>query len=87
MDAAVSLLAGAKRPLMLCGRGARSDHAWHARIRLAERLGALVMTDLKSGAQFPTDHSAHIVPPFNALSTLAREIVRDFKRGRIATRK
>ncbi len=77
VDEAASLFAGAKRPLMLCGRGARSDHAWQARIRLAERLGALVMSDLKTGAQFPTDHPAHIVPPFNALSTLAREIVRE----------
>jgi len=59
----------------LCGRGARSDSAWQARIRLAERLGALVMSDLKTGAQFPTDHPAHIVPPFNALSKTAREIV------------
>ena len=77
VDEAASLLAGAKRPLMLCGRGARSDQAWQARLKLAERLGALVMSDLKTGAMFPTDHPAHIVPPFNALSTLAREIVRE----------
>ncbi len=60
---------------MLCGRGARNDQAWQARIRLAERIGAVVMSDLKTGAQFPTDHPAHIVPPFNALSKTAREIV------------
>ena len=77
VDEAASLLAHAKRPLMLCGRGARTDTAWQARIRLAERLGALVMSDLKTGAQFPTDHPAHIVPPFNALSKTAREIVCD----------
>jgi thiamine pyrophosphate-dependent acetolactate synthase large subunit-like protein len=75
VDEAASLLASAKRPLILFGRGARSDHAWAARVRLAERLGALVMTDLKTGAMFPTDHPAHIVPPFNALSKTAREIV------------
>jgi len=75
LDEAASLLASAKRPLMLCGRGARSDPAWQARLRLAERTGALVMTDLKTGAMFPTDHPAHIVPPFNALSKTAREIV------------
>ena len=33
------------------------------------------MSDLKTGAQFPTDHPAHIVAPFNALSKTAREIV------------
>ena len=75
VDEAASLLANAKRPLMLCGRGARTDAAWQARIRLAERIGALVMSDLKTGAQFPTDHPAYIVPPFNALSKTAREIV------------
>jgi thiamine pyrophosphate-dependent acetolactate synthase large subunit-like protein len=77
VDEAASLLASAKRPLILCGRGARSDTAWQARVRLAERIGALVMSDLKTGAQFPTDHPAHIVPPFNALSKTAREIVCD----------
>jgi thiamine pyrophosphate-dependent acetolactate synthase large subunit-like protein len=75
VDEATSLLASAKRPLMLCGRGARNDHAWQARIRLAERIGACVMSDLKTGAQFPTDHPAHVVAPFNALSKTAREIV------------
>jgi thiamine pyrophosphate-dependent acetolactate synthase large subunit-like protein len=75
VDEAAALLLSAKRPLMLCGRGARTDRAWGARVRLAERIGAVVMSDLKTGAQFPTDHEAHIVPPFNALSKTAREIV------------
>jgi len=75
IDQAVALLARAERPLILFGRGARNDKVWNARIRLAERLGACVMSDLKSGAMFPTDHAAHIVPPFNALSKSAREIV------------
>ena len=73
VEKAVSLLSAAKRPVILAGRGARSDAAWNARIALAERLGAVVMSDLKSGAMFPTDHPAHIVAPFNALSKRARE--------------
>jgi thiamine pyrophosphate-dependent acetolactate synthase large subunit-like protein len=73
LDDAVRLLDGAKRPVILAGRGSRTDAAWALRIRLAERLGACVMSDLKSGAMFPTDHPAHIVPPFNALPKLARE--------------
>jgi thiamine pyrophosphate-dependent acetolactate synthase large subunit-like protein len=73
LDQTVALLGRAERPVILAGRGARSDAAWQARIRLAERLGACVMSDLKSGAMFPTDHPAHIVPPFNALPKLARE--------------
>jgi len=76
VDEAASLLSSAKRPLMLCGRGTHTDDtAWQARIRLAERIGAVVMSDLKTGAQFPTDHPAHVVAPFNALSKTAREIV------------
>ena len=73
LEKAVALLDGAKRPVILAGRGARSDAAWASRIRLAERLGACVMSDLKSGAMFPTDHPAHVVAPFNALPKLARE--------------
>jgi len=75
IDRAVALIERAERPLILFGRGGRSDKAWETRVRLAERLGACVMTDLKSGAMFPTDHPAHIVPPFNALGKTAREIV------------
>jgi thiamine pyrophosphate-dependent acetolactate synthase large subunit-like protein len=33
------------------------------------------MTDLKTGAMFPTDHPAHIVAPFNALGGPARQIL------------
>jgi thiamine pyrophosphate-dependent acetolactate synthase large subunit-like protein len=70
---AVALLTRAERPVILAGRGARTEPAWNSRVRLAERLGAVVMSDLKSGAMFPTDHPAHAVPPFNALPKLARE--------------
>jgi thiamine pyrophosphate-dependent acetolactate synthase large subunit-like protein len=75
IEQAGDLLSKAERPLMLIGRGARTPEAWEARIRLAERLGACVMTDLKTGAMFPTDHPAHVVPPFNVLGVPAREIV------------
>ena len=75
MDAAAAILSGAQRPVILAGRGSRSDAAWAARIALAERLGAVVMSDLKSGAMFPTDHPAHVVAPFNALPKPAREIL------------
>lgn len=71
---AVALLTRAARPVILAGRGARTEAAWNARIALAETLGAVVMSDLKTGAMFPTDHPAHVVPPFNALPKPAREI-------------
>ena len=75
LDSAAAILWRAERPVILAGRGARTQTAWDARIALAERLGAIVMSDLKSGAKFPTDHPAHIVPPFNALPKSAREIL------------
>jgi thiamine pyrophosphate-dependent acetolactate synthase large subunit-like protein len=75
VDQAVALLSKAVKPVMLVGRGARTDAAWQARIKLAERLGAGVMTDLKSGAMFPTDHPAHAVAPFNVLGKGARELL------------
>ena len=65
IEAAAALLKRAQRPLILVGRGTRSMEAWRQRVDLAERLGACVMTDLKTGAMFPTDHSAHVVQPFN----------------------
>ena len=40
----------AKRPVILAGRGSRSEEAWNARVALAEALGARVVTDLKVGA-------------------------------------
>jgi thiamine pyrophosphate-dependent acetolactate synthase large subunit-like protein len=75
IDKAVTLLKRAERPVILAGRGARNDAAWNARTQLAESLGAVVMSDLKSGAMFPTDHPAHAVPPFNALPKAARAIL------------
>jgi thiamine pyrophosphate-dependent acetolactate synthase large subunit-like protein len=75
VEQAATILSRAERPLLLIGRGERSDAAWQARIKLAERLGACVMTDLKTGAAFPTDHPAHVVAPFNVLPRPAREIV------------
>jgi thiamine pyrophosphate-dependent acetolactate synthase large subunit-like protein len=59
--AAAAMLDKAQRPVLLAGRGRRTPEAWAARIELAERLGACVMTDLKSGSAFPTDHPAHVV--------------------------
>jgi len=60
---AVSLLKAAARPLILMGRVSRSDAAWTTRIALAEALAARVITDLKLGASFPTDHPLHAGVP------------------------
>ncbi len=59
---AAHALRGAKRPLILMGRVLRGEAAWAARVRLAERLGAAVLTDLKAAAAFPTAHPLHAAP-------------------------
>jgi thiamine pyrophosphate-dependent acetolactate synthase large subunit-like protein len=63
ITAAADLLRRAKRPVILTGRVSRSLDAWNARVALAEHLGAQVVTDLKVGAAFPTDHPLHAGAP------------------------
>jgi len=75
VDRTVELLSRAERPVIMFGRGSRKPEYWQPRIRLAERLGACVLTDLKQGAMFPTDHPAHFTPPFNVLGKDARELL------------
>ena len=75
IEKAKALIAKAQRPILLIGRSRGGAEAWAARVELAERLGAVVLTDLKTNALFPTDHSAHVVQPFNQVSTPARELL------------
>lgn len=60
---AAALLKAAKHPVMLIGRTSRGLDAWGARVALAEALGCRVITDLKIGASFPTDHPLHLGAP------------------------
>jgi thiamine pyrophosphate-dependent acetolactate synthase large subunit-like protein/nitrite reductase/ring-hydroxylating ferredoxin subunit len=54
LERAVSLLTGAKRPVLIAGYGARD--AMPRVIALAERLGAPVITTFKAKGQIPDDH-------------------------------
>jgi thiamine pyrophosphate-dependent acetolactate synthase large subunit-like protein len=63
IDETLSLLKQAKRPLFLMGRVGRCEDAWAKRVALAETFGAQVVTDLKVGAAFPTDHPLHVASP------------------------
>jgi len=63
VNRAAAALADAKRPVVLAGRGSRRSDAWERRVALAERIGARVITDLKLGAVFPTDHRLHAGAP------------------------
>jgi thiamine pyrophosphate-dependent acetolactate synthase large subunit-like protein len=60
---AAAQLKSAQRPVILIGRISRSPEGWKARVALAEALGARVITDLKVGASFPTDHPLHLGAP------------------------
>jgi thiamine pyrophosphate-dependent acetolactate synthase large subunit-like protein len=77
IEKAVALLRNAKRPLILAGRQSRDVEVWNARVTLAERLAARVVTDMKVGAAFPTDHPLHAgAPGFIAPTPDALEAVR-----------
>jgi len=77
VEAAAKLLAGAKHPVILAGRVSRSESAWKQRVALAEKLHARVLTDIKVGAAFPTDHPLHAAPPATFLSPDAAKLLRD----------
>ncbi len=74
---AAALLSGAAAPVILIGRGHRTTESWRARVALAEKLGARVITDLKVGASFPTGHPLHIGPPGTFLSEGATRAARE----------
>ena len=61
MDIA-ALASKATHPLILLGRVSRSPEDWAARVALAERLGAVVLTDMKVAGAFPTEHPLHGAP-------------------------
>ena len=71
------MLAAATRPLILMGRVSRERAHWDRRVALAEALGATVLTDLKTGATFPTAHALHPYPPGLYVSPEAGHLVRD----------
>jgi thiamine pyrophosphate-dependent acetolactate synthase large subunit-like protein len=74
---AAALLRDAKHPVILAGRASRDLDAWNARIALAERLAAKVVTDLKIGASFPTEHYLHAgAPGGTVLSPEAADVIR-----------
>ena len=74
---AAALLREAKKPVILAGRVSRDLDAWDARVALAERLNARVVTDIKVGAAFPSFHYLHVgMPSFLAPTSDALEAIR-----------
>lgn len=73
---AASWLSQARRPVLLMGRVSRNEAGWTERIKLAETLNAQVLTDLKVGAAFPTDHPLHAAPARIFLSAASMAVLK-----------
>lgn len=71
----VKLLAAAKNPVLLMGRGSRAQADWDRRLALAELLGAPVITSLRERAAFPTEHPLHVGPPSGWLRGAPKEAI------------
>lgn len=69
-------LTAARHPVILMGRVGRSDEQWAARVRLAESLGATVVTDIKEPACFPTDHPLHAGYPATRIGADGQDALR-----------
>lgn len=70
-------LKAAKRPVFMYGRMGRSTEDWDTRVALAEHFGARVVTDVKTGAVFPTEHPLHVGPPSFFLTEPQTEVLKD----------
>jgi thiamine pyrophosphate-dependent acetolactate synthase large subunit-like protein len=73
---AAGLLSAAERPLILVGRVGRGEAEWQRRVQFAEALGAVVLTDPKTGAGFPSQHALHGPPAGNNPSAEASALIR-----------
>ena len=73
--ATLELLGQARRPLFLLGRLSRDEQDWARRVALAERYRALVISDLKTGAVFPSEHRLHPHPPGMFLTAASAELI------------
>ena len=70
-------LASASKPLFMIGRVSRDEDDFDARVKLAERVGAQVITDIKTGAGFPTHHPLHPYPPGLYIGSEAGALIRE----------
>jgi len=68
-------LGAARAPVLLMGRVSRDGGDWAQRVALAEATGARVLTDIKLGAAFPSDHPLHAGPPGFFLTSEAAQVL------------
>jgi thiamine pyrophosphate-dependent acetolactate synthase large subunit-like protein len=74
---AARLLDAARRPLVMIGRVSSDPAAFDRRVAFAERIGAVVLTDIKTGGSFPTQHRLHPFPPSLYATGGAADAIRD----------
>jgi thiamine pyrophosphate-dependent acetolactate synthase large subunit-like protein len=77
VETAAALLTGSRRPLMMIGRVSARREDWDRRVALAERVGARVLTDIKTGATFPTRHPLHPFAPSLYVGEEAGALIRE----------
>jgi thiamine pyrophosphate-dependent acetolactate synthase large subunit-like protein len=70
------LLVQAERPLLMLGRVSAKREDWDRRVALAEQLGAHVLTDIKTGASFPSRHPLQPFPPTLYVTPEAGDLIR-----------
>ena len=73
---AARMLKAAKKPVVLAGRVSRDPADWARRVALVEALGAEVLTDIRIGASFPTDHPQHRGKPAFFIDDAAGAVLR-----------
>ena len=76
VDRIAGLLATARAPLILIGRLSKRQEDWDRRVRLAELLGAPVLTSVRERSAFPTEHPLHAAPPSYWVSPEMKEAIR-----------
>jgi thiamine pyrophosphate-dependent acetolactate synthase large subunit-like protein len=77
VERVLAIMRAAKHPVILVGRVSRDLQAFENRVALAEALGARVITDLKAGVGFPTDHPLHVGRLAGKLTAAGRDALRE----------
>jgi thiamine pyrophosphate-dependent acetolactate synthase large subunit-like protein len=75
VEAVAARMLAAERPLILLGRGSRSEAAWAQRIKMAESFGAVVLTDMKQAGVFPTTHPLHGAPSGSRITPVGNKLL------------
>ncbi|MDA0892278.1 MAG: thiamine pyrophosphate-binding protein [Proteobacteria bacterium] len=76
LDRLCEFLDSAQKPVFMLGRMSNRTVDWFTRVAVAEHWNAQVITDIKTGAIFPTNHTLHTGPASFFLSLEQEERLR-----------